>query len=340
MQKTLQNIFLGIAIGDAFGAGLEFQDRNWIKKNIDFTRFINRRQFINHNDIELFVKDYVEWQYTDDTEMTIGVVKALITNANFDKDFLVESIKSEYQCGYEKKGYYRNGHGALRWYFNGEKSLDEIRSFQKGRKYPGNAPVVRAIPFGFIHESKINAYAEINAMSTHPNNRAVEASIVIARVTKAVILDKIELNTIIRYCSKYVKDSEFLELLNAADFLPEPNKLEEKDYLILCGTQPLQDFIPGLNGLPSCAMHTAISIVYILKHSTSTFEGLKHSINIGGDVDSLASVVTGILAGKFGLTDIPDYMKEHVEGVSYLRDLAISFYKFILQEHENNNHII
>lgn len=44
---NIENILLGTAIGDAFGAGVEFQDRNWIRKNVDFTKFINVRNRIN-----------------------------------------------------------------------------------------------------------------------------------------------------------------------------------------------------------------------------------------------------------------------------------------------------
>lgn len=329
MQKTLQNIFLGIAIGDAFGAGIEFQDRNWIKENVDFSCFINRRKFINHSDIKLFVEDYVDWQYTDDTEMTIGLVKALVSGKNFNEDFLVECIKQEYQFGFEKKGFYRNGHGALRWYFNGEKTLEEIRLFQKDRKNPGNAPVVRVIPLGFLDDTEIDEFAKINALSTHPNNRAIEASILIARATRAIIIERIELSKVIQHNQKYICDPEFLELLKKVDLLPEPKHLKESDYEILCGVQPLKDFIPGLYGLPSCAMHTSISILYVLKHSKSAFEGLQHSINIGGDVDSLASVVVGILAGRFGLDSLPKFMIENVEGREYLNQIALEFNKFL-----------
>lgn len=43
---NFQNILLGIAIGDAFGAGVEFQDRNWIRKHVDFSKFVNARDKI------------------------------------------------------------------------------------------------------------------------------------------------------------------------------------------------------------------------------------------------------------------------------------------------------
>ncbi|USN54479.1 MAG: ADP-ribosylglycohydrolase family protein [Candidatus Peribacteria bacterium] len=48
-------------------------------------------------------------------------------------------------------------------------------------------------------------------------------------------------------------------------------------------------------------MTTACCVIYILLHSETAFEALQQSIRMGGDVDSLAAVTTGILAGKDGL---------------------------------------
>lgn len=45
------DLFLGYAIGDAFGAGAEFQDRNWIRKNVDFTCLVNVRSKISAIDL-------------------------------------------------------------------------------------------------------------------------------------------------------------------------------------------------------------------------------------------------------------------------------------------------
>ena len=38
--------YLGLAIGDAYAAGLEFQDRDWIRRHVDFSHFINLREHI------------------------------------------------------------------------------------------------------------------------------------------------------------------------------------------------------------------------------------------------------------------------------------------------------
>lgn len=327
MTINFEDIFLGIAIGDAYGAGLEFQDRNWIRKNVDFTKFINKRTDINVPEKEIFTIDYKEWDYTDDTEMSIAVAKALMSGHALTEELLLKHFTDEYDLGYQTKGYKRNGHGAIRWLFNGEKTIEEIKDFQRGKKYPGNAPPMRSIPIGFAPENKIDELARLNATSTHPHPKAVDSSILVARATRALLIEKISKEDLIGYCLKYISDPETIETLKAVDKLPAPGLLTEKDFELLCGPQPLprKEFLEGLNGLPSNAMFTATTAVYTIKHSNSAFEGLKNSINVGGDVDSLASIVVGILAGLHGIESLPGYMLQNVEGVVYLKELASKF---------------
>ena len=45
-NKDIENFLIAFAIGDAFGAGVEFQDRNWIRENVDFTQPTNARNQI------------------------------------------------------------------------------------------------------------------------------------------------------------------------------------------------------------------------------------------------------------------------------------------------------
>lgn len=91
--KKLHNLLVGISVGDAFGAGVEFQDRDWIRDNVDFTRFVNVRYNIQiSNDRKtLFTENYHAWDYTDDTEMTIGLVKALLADEPFTETLLVKT---------------------------------------------------------------------------------------------------------------------------------------------------------------------------------------------------------------------------------------------------------
>lgn len=88
--EQVSRFLLGTAIGDAFGAGVEFQDRNWIRAEVDFTTFVNARGQIQvaEDQKALFTQNYTPWDYTDDTEMTIGLMKALADPEAFGEDLL------------------------------------------------------------------------------------------------------------------------------------------------------------------------------------------------------------------------------------------------------------
>lgn len=72
--------------------------------------------------MSVFVDNYKEWDYTDDTEMTIGLLKALISSENFTEELLIAKWEEEYNKGIVEKGFGRNGHGSMRWYYSGKKN--------------------------------------------------------------------------------------------------------------------------------------------------------------------------------------------------------------------------
>ncbi|MEO1713901.1 MAG: ADP-ribosylglycohydrolase family protein, partial [Bacteroidota bacterium] len=291
---NIQEILLGIAIGDAYGAGLEFQDRDWIRKHVDFSRFVNARSSIQvpTHKLKDFTENYHPWDYTDDTEMTIGVIKALIAKAPFNQDLLVEKWKEEYQRGIQAKGFGRNGHGSMRWYYSGQMTIEEIRDFQRNRPNPGNAPAMRAVPVGLLPEEFIDAYARINAEATHPNVSAILSSQYIARSVEFLIGKRGAQGDLIRYCLEKVSlNEEYRSYLSRVDQLGSYEDLRASDLEILCGPQPIEEpyFLPGIKGVPSDAKYTTGSVLYLLKNSLDAMDALKKSIGLGGDVDSLAS---------------------------------------------------
>ncbi len=333
----MEDLLIGIAIGDAFGAGVEFQDRDWIRANVDFSKFINARGKINIEEErkKIFTQNYSTWDYTDDTEMTIGVIKALLSKKTFSENLLVEEWTKEYQKGISEKGFGRNGHGSMSWYFNGEKMIDEIRDFQRDRFNPGNAPAMRSVPLGLIGEKKINEFAKINANATHPNINAIISSQCIARATEFLLIKKGDAKNIIQYCKNHVSlNEEYETYFNEIEKLGSYENLTDSDFEVLCGTQPILKpyFLSGIKGVPSDSKFTTGSVLYILKNSKNAFDALQKSIWMGGDVDSLASITTGIVAGRYGLESLPKFMLENVEGVPYLKQIAKAFEKKLNNE--------
>ena len=327
---NIREILLGIAIGDAYGAGLEFQDREWIRKHVDFSRFINARSSIQvpTHKLKDFIEDYHPWDYTDDTEMTIGVIRALIEEAPFDQDLLVEKWKEEYQRGIQYKGFGRNGHGSMRWYYSGQMTIEEIRNFQRSRPNPGNAPAMRVVPIGLLREDLIDVYARINAEATHPNIKAILSSQCIARSVEFLLVKQGAQRDVIKYCmEKVALNEEYQTYLSKVEQLGSYADLQGSDFATLCGPQPIEEpyFLPGINGVPSDAKYTTGSVLYVLKNSLDAMDALKKSVCLGGDVDSLASITTGIMAGIKGLGSLPSWMLSGVEGSQYLQNIADEF---------------
>lgn len=318
----IKEVLWGIAIGDAFGAGIEFQDRDWIRANVDFSKFVNMRDVPGEN--------YQPWEYTDDTEMSIGLINTLLSGKDFSEDLLVEYWIKEYEADKAAKGYGRSGHGSMRWVYGGEKSIEEIREFQKHREFPGNAPPMRAIPLGFLPENLIDQYAIINADATHPHPKARAASVIVARATYYTLVQKGDLKNIISYCMPFIEqvDKVTAGLLAQVNQLASPEELDEQGFELLCGPQPLAWKRPII-GLGSDSMRTGLCVLYILKHANNAMEGFKNAIYMGGDVDSLASICLGILAGKFGLDSVPAFMLENVEGKDKLESLAGDFEEYL-----------
>lgn len=320
-MSKLQTILRALSVADAFAAGLEFQDRDWIRAKVDFTRFVNARDQIKIPEERqaLFTENYRAWDYTDDTEMTIGLVNALAANEPFTEELLVRKWREEYEDGKRRKGYGRNGHGSMRWYYDGEKTIEEIRDFQRSRPNPGNAPAMRAVPLGLLPEHLINDYAAINARATHPHPHAVMSSQIVARAAHYLLTSKGDARQLFDYCMRTTElDEVFRNYLIAVDSLPVYEDLTVLNYETLCGPQPIQPpyFLPGIKGMPSDSKYTAGCVLYVLRESKDAFAALRKSVLIGGDVDSVAGVTTAIMAGRFGLNSLPDFMLENAEKIA------------------------
>jgi len=313
----IEEMLLGTAIGDAFGVGLEFQDRDWIKKNVDFSSFVNRRD-------KNYAHGYESGYYSDDTEHTIGLVEALLDPRPFSEELLLEKWKEEYEHDKKRKGFPRQGHGSIQDWYEERKTIAEVRAGQQNRSDPGNAPAMRAVPLGLLPSNLINNYAIINASATHPHPQAEAASILVARASEYMIAKEGNRNFIFDYCTQFISHPETLQYLEEIMNLPELDKLTKAGFEKLCGPQPIPHFITRkVKGLPGTSMRTAGAALYTIKHSSNTFSALKNAIYLGGDVDSIAAVCTGILAGRYGLESLPQFMIKKVEGRERLHHLSL-----------------
>ena len=109
-----------------------------------------------------------------------------------------------------------------------------------------------------------------------------------------------------------------------------PVELNDSEFEILCGPQPIPRFKHReVIGMPCSAMRVGGCALYVVKHSKNTFDGLKRAIQLGGDIDTIASICTGILSSRYGLESIPKFMIEKTEGIELLREIAGEFTEWL-----------
>ena len=319
--NMIKRVLLGIAVGDAFGGGIEGQDKEWIEKNVDFTKYVSVRT-------GPLVQGRKIGDYSDTCD-TLAVFRTIKSNA-FSSETLLQEIRKEYdESKKERGGVPRDGYGSMSWYFEGTQTLEEIRDYQRNKTYPGNAPVMRSIPFGILlQDDQINSACIVNADVSHPHPKARVASILIARAARHLLILKLPQSNLISSCRKFVlgMDLETDTYLEKIDQLG--NKLDTfEDYCLLVGPQPITSFMTGemIIGLNSDAMRTAGTALHLLKFCKTPFEALTRSILIGGDVDTLASIVVGIVSGIKNEVDLPNWMFEQLEHVKELTEFADKF---------------
>jgi len=375
-RTRIRHMIAGTAIGDAFGAGIEFRDSGWIRdrRNVDFSRYVNRR-------LGLSARNFFPGMYTDDTEMTVGCMNALLEySSNLDRltgDELVRHWTLEYaasrthylwtRLNWLLFGVGRCGHGSMEAYYKGKKTLEEIRKGQAGRKFPGNAGPMRCLPFAFVRSPEIRRALVVenaNATHPHPKERAacfavVEAAVFLLREGasfREVLSHVIALLEAQQSLAEF-REEETLEYLKAVDRLPDYHReggaegqLFDFDLETLCGPQPIawisQLVGSPVRGLDSSAMHTAGCVLYLIKWTRGSFDLLRASVSIGGDVDSVASIGLGLLGLARGLEiaesvsearvtgGIPKWVLKDLEAFEKLMRIADRFAGMFVQDRQ------
>ena len=144
-------MLLEIAVGDAYGAGLEYVPREIIDKNN------NLRKYLSHQKYKT-----IPGTYTDDTQMALGVAELLLE----DKEFTPLNIATKFVEVFkrdERAGYAQGFYNFLKEVKTGEEFLEKINPTSEK-----NGGAMRASPIGYLPKIRdVISHAEIQASVTH-----------------------------------------------------------------------------------------------------------------------------------------------------------------------------
>ena len=169
-------MFMGLAIGDALGAPLEFQEAR------EPDNFLTKYTTGGAHNVSLG-----EW--TDDTSMALAMAKSLIEKQTFDADDIMQKFCNWYLNGeYSTRGKCFDIGGttsiALRSYSSAFENSDYLQPY-RGRiatESSGNGALMRMAPVIMVANNPYHAMqlATQQTLLTHGSNLCVEYSIMLA----------------------------------------------------------------------------------------------------------------------------------------------------------------
>jgi ADP-ribosylglycohydrolase len=279
----------GLSVGDALGGFYEFGTAERL------SHVVEQRQVPN-----------VTWHYTDDTNMALSIYETLRLNSGINQDALASSFVEHYE---RLRGY---GRGVRSWVArctDGEDWRHVSNTLFKGTSGSfGNGSAMRVAPIGAYFADDLEAaahHAALSAEITHSHPEGIAGAIAIAVGAAVAWQSRQEMTTRSQFLSRIIP------------FIPEGAVRE--------GTQKAYDMPPHLNitmlasfnlgnGHDAMCRDTVplalwLSGTYLYEYE----EAIWQTISAGGDVDTLAAMVGGIVALSSGESTIPQEWREHRE---------------------------
>lgn len=277
------------AIGDAFGRTFEFNTQQFIEENNDGLSY-KHREGEEQTGIGT---------YTDDTQMSIAIAEQILsdlpgTQVRFAAHF-VTAYKRDPRGGYSKR--IKNALESTKENLPFEFIL---KANQAGMS--SNGSVMRAVPLGLLPDPKEIMYRSIVQTSTsHGHIDAVNAATVISLTAHFFYhihpnIKSNQRNKYFRWIREQIGYSIFDDIFTSYDFANRPR-------------------------LECDAKTTASFSIKLALYGTSALQVLKDAIQIGGDVDSSASIALGLYSLRSdAVMDLPRALYDNLENGKYGRD--------------------
>lgn len=261
----------GISIGDAFGESF-FGEESSMKSYID-------KRIVPESSLE----------FTDDTIMTIAVVKSLEKFGKINQDFLAEEFTKNYYLDISR-GYGPSMHQYFRAVKEGESWKEISYSKFEGQGSMGNGGAMRASVIGAyfyddLDQLKLNA--ELSCEVTHANKEAIEGTKAIALAAAFAVQENLRLIKL----SQQDFIQKIQDELNDSDMKSKLNKA-----LYLDGNPSIELLVKTLgNGINMTAQDTVPIVIWMLSRYRNNFEKcLWNTVSALGDRDTTCAMAAGI----------------------------------------------
>ena len=288
-------LLLGMAIGDAFGARFENLKRGEIQLADQEGVYQGRNQ------------------YTDDTQMAIGIAELLISGNPFTGENIADALLKAYRRD-PRQGYSQLTKRMLEEAEHGKAFLQFLTDEElKRRKSDGAA--MRALPLGMLADREAVIRSSINSAAIiHGHPDALAATVGIALISHERYHHKAPFPDIVRNLPKIIpsltrEGRVYLDRVISGDYSPDTILGEYVSY--------------GVPYTESLILFGAV-IAILTKFGENPGEALLRSVELGGDTDTTASIVLGAALIYPGAGTLPLTLVKDLENGEYGRDYLIT----------------
>ncbi|MFL0079385.1 ADP-ribosylglycohydrolase family protein [Tenacibaculum maritimum] len=189
------------AIGDAYGAGFEFKNQDYINN------YNNLASYYQHGMYPEIYKTY-----TDDTQMAIGITELLLENNNWTEELVANKFVEVFHRD-KRRGYSNRVYNALNASRDGVQFIKNINN-----KSAGNGSAMRAYPIGYVKDiNTLLTFCEIQAKVSHDTIEGIQCA---KRIALAVHFYRYGLDkktNLISFINTTLNENEIYEVLAPID---------------------------------------------------------------------------------------------------------------------------
>jgi len=304
MTRTLNRLkgcMLGLAIGDAMGAPVEFMKRGTFEP---VTGYRSGGKFrLNAG----------EW--TDDTAMALCLAQSLIDSNGFNPIDQLDKYLKWIDTGYMSCTGKMVGLGKTCW-----RSLVRYRrtgqpyTDVKSEKFSGNGSLMRLAPICIYYANNMDLavhYAALSSKTTHGSPIAVDCcryfAYVILKLVHGFEKDALFSDSFVSDVYQYFADEPLHEALNS---------------IIQC-----EYISKGVDEIQSSGyvIHSLEAVLWSFYHTNTLEEAILKSVNLGDDADTVGAITGQLVGAYYGVDGIP---YEWINGLSHLDRIEAVFEAF------------
>jgi len=312
MKEKYFGCLLGLGVGDALGAAVEFISLEEIKKKYGASG----------------IEDFDSWggfeagSYTDDTQMTLATTRGLIKSAKKQKK--KGRWKPEFMVYKEYLKWLETQDDPSQVRAPGKTCLSALNSGKMGtmekpfNNSKGCGGVMRVAPVGLAYEGANAFYIGAKtAAVTHGHASGYLSAGFLAELISYMKEDR-DLREPIKKARQtlflYEGHKETLEKMDEALELAQSRESVEKS---------VEKIGKGFTGEEALA----VSVFCSLKFESDFTSGIKAAVNHSGDSDSTGAITGAILGAKLGKEAIPIHWIEQLENAKEIKNLAEKMYQ-------------